>query len=118
MHSLDRIGAFEFGERLNIVRLDGTRVELRHLDTMLECIQDEFKAADTYDFKLFLMGRKKQNLVLKPRAVMGLAWNRHIVRACNQIRDWVTEYTLSEEWPQEVLELDQQPIIAQGRNRT
>lgn len=102
MHSLDRIRAFEFGERFNIVRLDGTSVELRHLDTLLECIRDEFKVADTYDFKLFLMGRKKPTLVLKPKAVMGVPWNRNIYRACNDIRDWVTEYTLSEEWPEEV----------------
>ena len=102
MHCLDFVGQFEFGETYNILLLSGVRVEVKQLETLLECMRDEFKEAETYDA---LLGRPRQvrgtqiGLVVKPKAVMGTPWGRNVPKLCNNIRGWVTHYNLSGEWP-------------------
>lgn len=107
MHCLDLIGQFEFGEDYAIVLLNGLRLHVRELDTILDCIRDEFKVAPTYDAVLtyprLSAHWKSRSVIVRPKAELGTPWGRNIPKLCADLREWVTMYNLTGEWPEKEL---------------
>ena len=98
-HSLADIYHFEFGEKYRIRYNDGKAIEVKRLDTMLDCIRSEFRMTECWD--LYVTRGNHSNFIYAfPRNVMGRAWNRNIPKLCDRIESYVTIYNLTGQWPE------------------
>lgn len=97
-HSLGDIHTFEFGEAYRIRYNDGHAIEVKRLDTMLDCIRSEFRMTECWDAHMRVLGMR--GLHVFPRNVLGCAWNRNINKTCRRIESYVTHYNLTGQWPE------------------
>jgi len=98
-HSLSDIHNFGFGENYRIRYNDGRAIEVKRLDTMLDCIRSEFRMTECWDLHV-TMGEYSNFIYAFPRNVMGRAWNRNIPKLCDRIEEYVTIYSLTGQWPE------------------
>jgi len=98
-HSLSDIHNFGFGEKYRIRYNDGHAIEVKRLDTILDCIRSEFRMTECWDMYV-TMGKMSNIIHAYPRNVMGRAWNRDINKLCKKIESYVTHYNLTGQWPE------------------
>ena len=102
-HSLSVIGRFEIsGTHYDVLMISGNRIEFPDLYALLACIQDEFKAAPTYDYELMV---DRDTLLITPKNVMGRPWGRNVAKLIEDLTLLVSEYNLSGKWSSEVAKL-------------
>ncbi len=98
-HSLADIVYFAVGDKYLIHRQFGRVLELKRLDTLLDCIRSEFRAAECWDLAVS-KNRKGDMLCAYPHNVLGRAWNRDIDGVCRRLEAYVTHYNLTGQWPE------------------
>lgn len=98
-HSLSDIHNFGFVENYRIRYNDGRVIEVKRLDTILDCIRSEFRMTECWDMYV-TMGKSSNTILAYPRNVMGRAWNRNIPKLCDRIESYVTIYNLTGQWPE------------------
>jgi hypothetical protein len=98
-HSLEDINNFGFGEIYQIRYNNGKAIELKQLDTLLDCIRSEYRQTECWDIAL-RMAKSGKMIHAFPRNVMGRAWNRDIDKVCRKLESAVTHYNLTGQWPE------------------
>jgi hypothetical protein len=98
-HSLADIVYFAVGDKYLIRRQFGRVIELKRLDTLLDCIRSEFQGAECWDLDVS-KSRAGDMLFACPRNVMGRAWNRDINKLYKKPEAYVTHYNLTGQWPE------------------
>ena len=112
-HSLEDINNFGFGEKYQIQYNNGKVIEVKQLDTLLNCMRDEFLMTECWDFDVRMdripgspsrsdpLGQRGPvALCIRPRNVLGRAWTRDINGVCRKLEAYVTYYNLTGQWPE------------------
>ena len=100
-HSLGVISLFSFGQRYEIILKSGAKVDFADLDTLVDCMIDEFKAAPTYDCHLFLRNTLwGEVLSVQPIDTLGRPFGRSLKRLEGEVREAITMFNLTEQWPE------------------